>query len=130
MWRAASGRWRRPGRVSRHERGRGGGVAAAAGRPLPAGAGRGAGGLRPVRQGFRLSRGAAVVCRRDRAARGSGDDVRMGGILALFASLQGVVLALAMAWTLARTLPYLSGYGFDAPRDSMIIMYGALAFIV
>jgi hypothetical protein len=56
--------------------------------------------------------------------------LRMGRTLAPFASLSGVVLALAMAWTLARTLPYLSDYGFDAPRDSMIIMYGAFAFIV
>jgi hypothetical protein len=56
--------------------------------------------------------------------------LRMGGILALLASLPGVVLALAIAWTLARTLPYLSDYGFDAPRDSIIIMYGAFAFIV
>ena len=35
-----------------------------------------------------------------------------------------------MVWVLARTLPFVSVYGFDALRDSVIILYGGFAFIV
>jgi hypothetical protein len=35
-----------------------------------------------------------------------------------------------MGWTLLRTLPFVGTYGFDALRDSVIIMYGGFSFIV
>jgi hypothetical protein len=44
--------------------------------------------------------------------------------------LPSVMLAAAMIWVLARTLPFLGAYGFDALRDSVIIMYGAFSFVV
>ncbi|MEM1057218.1 MAG: O-antigen ligase family protein [Bacteroidota bacterium] len=37
---------------------------------------------------------------------------------------------LLAAWTLARTVPYLGTYGLDAPRDAMIVVYGAYAIVV
>jgi hypothetical protein len=56
--------------------------------------------------------------------------LRMGGIPALFAFAPGLLLAVLMAWTLVRTLPFVPVYGMDAPRDSVIIMYGSFAFVV
>jgi hypothetical protein len=56
--------------------------------------------------------------------------LRMGGIPALFAFAPGLLLAVLMAWTLVRTLPFVPVYGMDAPRDSVIIMYGLFAFVV
>jgi hypothetical protein len=35
-----------------------------------------------------------------------------------------------MIWVLARTIPFVGLYGFDALRDSVIIVYGCFAFIV
>ena len=35
-----------------------------------------------------------------------------------------------MVWVLARTLPFFGVYGFDALRDSVIVIYGGFAFIV
>jgi hypothetical protein len=35
-----------------------------------------------------------------------------------------------MGWTLLRTLPFVGTYGFDALRDSVIIMYGGFSFII
>ena len=35
-----------------------------------------------------------------------------------------------MAWVLVRTLPFVGVYGFDALRDSVIVMYGGFAFFV
>lgn len=56
--------------------------------------------------------------------------VRTGGLAALFASPTAVILAVMMAWTLFRTIPFFGQYGFDAPRDSIVIMYGGFSFIV
>jgi hypothetical protein len=41
-----------------------------------------------------------------------------------------IVLALTMAWVSIRTLPYINEYAFDALRDSVVVMYGAFAFIL
>jgi hypothetical protein len=35
-----------------------------------------------------------------------------------------------MVWVLVRTIPFFSEYGFDALRDSTVVMYGGFAFIV
>lgn len=40
------------------------------------------------------------------------------------------ILAVMMMWVLIRTLPYIEIYGMDAPRDSIIVLYGAYTFIV
>ena len=55
---------------------------------------------------------------------------RSGALLASLATLPSVVLVMAMIWVVARTVPFLSVYGFDALRDSVIILYGGFAFIV
>ena len=55
----------------------------------------------------------------------------MGGVgLATLTTVSARLLAVLMAWVLVRTLPYISEYGMDAPRDSVVIMYGVFAFIV
>jgi O-Antigen ligase len=51
-------------------------------------------------------------------------------IVATLGSLASVLLAVNIAWTLLRTLPFVQAHGFDAPRDSVVIMYGGFAFIV
>jgi len=51
-------------------------------------------------------------------------------IVGSFASLPGVLLTLNMAWVLLRTAPFVSTYGVDALRDSVVVMYGGFAFIV
>lgn len=56
--------------------------------------------------------------------------VRSGAMVASLASLPSIVLAAAMIWVLARTVPFVSVYGFDALRDSVIVMYGGFSFIV
>jgi hypothetical protein len=55
---------------------------------------------------------------------------RSGAWVASLATLPGLVLAAAMIWVLARTVPFVSVYGVDALRDSVIILYGGFAFIV
>ena len=40
------------------------------------------------------------------------------------------MLVALMVWVLARTIPFVSVYGFDSLRDSAIVMYGGFAFIV
>jgi hypothetical protein len=49
---------------------------------------------------------------------------------ALLASLPSVVLVVLMIWVAARTVPFVSVYGFDVLRDSVIILYGGFAFII
>jgi hypothetical protein len=56
--------------------------------------------------------------------------VRSGALVASLATLPSLVLVATMMWVLARTVPFVSVYGFDALRDSVIILYGAFAFIV
>jgi hypothetical protein len=56
--------------------------------------------------------------------------LRTGALVAALATLPAVLLVVLMAWVLARTVPFVSVYGYDAPRDSVIIMYGGFAFFV
>lgn len=56
--------------------------------------------------------------------------VRSGAFVASLATLPSVLLVLLMIWVGARTLPFVGIYGFDALRDSVIVMYGGFAFIV
>jgi O-antigen ligase len=56
--------------------------------------------------------------------------LRTGCLIAALTTLPSLALAAAMAWVLLRTLPFVGGYGFDALRDSVVIMYGGFAFIV
>ena len=56
--------------------------------------------------------------------------VSSGVLVASLATLPSLVLAATMMWVLARTVPFVSVYGFDALRDSVVILYGGFAFIV
>jgi hypothetical protein len=56
--------------------------------------------------------------------------LRTGALVASLTTLPSLVLVALMVWVLARTIPYVSVYGFDALRDSTIVMYGGFAFIV
>jgi hypothetical protein len=56
--------------------------------------------------------------------------LQSGCLFASLASFPSIILGIAMGWVLLRTLPYLGTYGFDAARDSVVIMYGVFAFIV
>ncbi len=56
--------------------------------------------------------------------------LRTGGIVATLSSLPGTLLAILIVWVLARTIPFLGLYSFDALRDSVIVMYGLFAFII
>jgi hypothetical protein len=56
--------------------------------------------------------------------------LRSGCLVAVFAFGPSLLLAAIMGWTLLRTLPFVGSYGFDALRDSVIIMYGGFSFIV
>ena len=56
--------------------------------------------------------------------------LRSGALLASLASLPSLILVTAMIWVLARTLPFVSIYGIDALRDSVVILYGGFAFVV
>ena len=51
-------------------------------------------------------------------------------LAASLATLPALLLVAALVWVLLRTLPFVGEYGFDALRDSVIIMYGGFAFIV
>src|SRR5205085_876634 len=56
--------------------------------------------------------------------------LRSGCLVASLASLPGLFLAAAMEWVLARTLPFIGSHGFEALRDSVVVMYGGFAFVV
>ncbi|MBB4370453.1 hypothetical protein GGD63_003248 [Bradyrhizobium sp. cir1] len=56
--------------------------------------------------------------------------LRTGCLLATLTTLPSLALAAAMAWVVLRTLPAIDSYGFDALRDSVVVMYGSFAFIV
>ncbi|WP_172841957.1 O-antigen ligase family protein [Bradyrhizobium lablabi] len=56
--------------------------------------------------------------------------LRTGCLVAALATLPSLVLAATMIWVLLRTLPYVGAYGFDALRDSVVIMYGGFAFVI
>jgi hypothetical protein len=56
--------------------------------------------------------------------------LRTGCLIAALASLPSLLLAAIMTWVLVRTSPFIDAYGFEALRDSIVIMYGGFAFIV
>ena len=56
--------------------------------------------------------------------------LRTGAFMGSLATLPAVLLVVLMVWVLARTMPFVGVYKFDALRDSVIIMYGCFAFIV
>ena len=41
-----------------------------------------------------------------------------------------LLLVVLISWALIRTLPYIGEFGFDALRDSVVILYGGFAIIV
>jgi hypothetical protein len=56
--------------------------------------------------------------------------LRTGCLVAALAALPSLLLAIAMIWVMLRTLPYLGEHGFNALRDSVVVMYGGFSFIV
>src|ERR1051325_7075167 len=56
--------------------------------------------------------------------------VRSGALLASLASLPSILLVALIFWVLARTIPFVGEYGFDALRDSTVVTYGGFALIV
>jgi O-Antigen ligase len=56
--------------------------------------------------------------------------LRTGCLIAALATLPSLLLALTMTWVAIRAMPYLDEYGFDALRDTVIVMYGGMAFVV
>jgi len=56
--------------------------------------------------------------------------LRTGAGIGALATVPAVLLLALMALVLARTLPFLGLYGFDALRDSVIVIYGGFAFII
>src|SRR3981081_1512186 len=46
-----------------------------------------------------------------------------GNLTSAILNLSGLSLALLMLWTAFRTIPYWTSYGFDAPRDAMMVFY-------
>ena len=56
--------------------------------------------------------------------------LRTGALVASLATLPSLVLVALMVWVLARTIPFVSVYGFDSLRDSTVVMYGGFALIV
>lgn len=53
-----------------------------------------------------------------------------GCLLAVLASLPMALLTLSITFALFRTLPYLTVYGIDALRDSVVVIYGTFAFVI
>ena len=56
--------------------------------------------------------------------------VRSGACIATFSTPPTLLLVALMTWVVMCTVPYLGLYGFDALRDSVIVLYGVFAFIV
>jgi hypothetical protein len=53
-----------------------------------------------------------------------------GNLTSAVLNLPGLALALLIAWTAHRTIPYWTQYGLDAPRDAMIVFYGLFAYVI
>jgi hypothetical protein len=53
-----------------------------------------------------------------------------GVSVGVLTTLPAILLVALMAIVLARTIPFVGIYGFDALRDSTIVMYGGFAFII
>jgi hypothetical protein len=56
--------------------------------------------------------------------------LRTGCMIAAMGSIPSWLLVLLMAWVVARSADDLLRYGIDALRDSVVVLYGAFAFIV
>lgn len=56
--------------------------------------------------------------------------LRSGACVASLATLPSLLLAALMALVVVRTIPFLGAYGFDALRDSVIVLYGGFCFMV
>jgi hypothetical protein len=56
--------------------------------------------------------------------------LRVNRTFATLASLPAILLVLMMCWVLVRTIPFIAEFGISALRDSVIIMYGVLSFVV
>ena len=56
--------------------------------------------------------------------------LRTGCLIASLASLPSLLLAITIVWVILRTLPFFGVYGFDALRDSVVIVYGGFALII
>jgi hypothetical protein len=56
--------------------------------------------------------------------------LRSGVWVASLATLPVFMLVALMVWVLTRTIPFVGEYGFNALRDSTVVMYGGFAFIV
>jgi hypothetical protein len=56
--------------------------------------------------------------------------LRSGVWVASLATLPIFTLVVLMVWVLARTIPFVGEYGFNALRDSTVVIYGGFAFIV
>jgi len=55
---------------------------------------------------------------------------RTGCLFSVLTTLPALLLAATMAWVLLQTLPFISDYGVDALRDSIVVTYGGFCFIV
>src|SRR5215469_11226636 len=56
--------------------------------------------------------------------------LRTGAGVSAMATMPAVLLLALMVLVVARTFPFLGLYGFDALRDSVIVIYGGFAFIL
>jgi hypothetical protein len=56
--------------------------------------------------------------------------LRIGAFAGVLTTLPAVLLVALMALVVARTLPYVGLYGFEALRDGVIVIYGGFAFIL
>jgi len=56
--------------------------------------------------------------------------LRTGCYIAALVALPNLILLLLLILAVARTLPFIGPYGFDALRDSVLLLYGGFALIV
>jgi len=56
--------------------------------------------------------------------------LRTGVSVGAVTTMPAVLLITLMALVLARTIPFVGMYGFDALRDCTIVMYGGFAFVI
>ena len=56
--------------------------------------------------------------------------LRLRTVLATLTMLPAMAFSLLLIFVVCRTIPYLSQYGVDAVRDSVIVVYGVFAFVV
>lgn len=56
--------------------------------------------------------------------------LRTGAFAGALATLPALLLVALMAWVLMRTFPFVGQYGFDALRDSVVVIYACFAFFL